>query len=338
MTMFLSRAAVIAVGEPPVSYNVKMTLGPARLSTVGPVTIDGKPVGVICVAHVPLSVPPPVTDGAITIPQAERESAEFALETTARLIALDYGTSHKISSPMPFVGFWSAESEELDALDGAVFKEPVIRAIAGAIGRTGLLDDAVVPHLLDRLDGAALLAEALNNESPLGRYMQLMRLFERAFATGPHEMTVPLATLLADCGQGFTLDEVEDWTNARGLSIHADRRAEFFLDADVRLFMPRMLQAGFDVLLNKAEWRKKSSTRRQVWRLKSGSQDRSGGIFLTKGEEMSIAFQALDAFAAYPLVIAGPIEQALPLGLWLQGGADGGVLRPNEGTPVSPLE
>jgi hypothetical protein len=180
------------------------------------------------------------------------------------------------------------------------------------------------------------LAEALNNQAPIGRYLQLMRLFERAFATGPHELTQPLATLLGPCGQGFELAEVQQWTSARGPAAHADRREEFFLSADLHGFMLRMLQAGYDVLLNKADWRSKSSERRQAWRLNSGSNDASSGIFITKGAGASLVFQVLDGFAGYPLMLAGAVDAVLPPGVWLNGGANGGTLRRNEASEMQP--
>ncbi len=66
----------------------------------------------------------------------------------------------------------------------------------GAVANLGLFSDIDPQVLFDRLDGVALLAEALNSPAPLGRYLQLMRLFERAFRRGPGRLTDPLVELL----------------------------------------------------------------------------------------------------------------------------------------------
>jgi hypothetical protein len=336
VTTFLMRSAVVAIGQPPAFFDLEVQLGPVTVATTRPVMVEGKPAGVLCVAYVPLSKPLVATLGKVVIPDEERQAAEFAIETTARLMALDFQSSHSVSSPMPFIGFWSDDAAALDALDGVGVDQPLVQTLQGARGRHDLLTPEVLSALSDRFDGVALLSEALNNPAPLGRYMQLMRLFERAFATGPHALTQPLATLLGPCGEGFELAEVQGWTDARGPAAHADRRAEFFLSADVQRFVPRMVQAGYDVLLNKADWRSKSSERRKAWRLKSGSNDPSSGIFITKGAEASLVIEVLDGFAAYPVMLAGPVDEVVPPGVWLHAGVDGGALRRTEGSETEP--
>lgn len=186
--------------------------------------------------------------------------------------------------------------------------------------------------LAERLDGVALLTEALNHRNALGRYHELVRLFERAFHLGPYGLFASLVPFLTDSAapHGFTEQEIHVWINARPEATHADRRPTYVLEADVRPWIARMLEAAFDVLLNKADWRQPTTTRRNRWRPAAGSSDPNAGMFLTQGREASLEFQILDGFKAYPLMLAGPVESILPAGVWLDGDADGGKLKTNE--------
>jgi hypothetical protein len=148
----------------------------------------------------------------------------------------------------------------------------------------------------------------------------------RAFKLGPGRLTGPLAALLKASQFGIDYDEVRSWTAARGLSAHADRREEFYLDADVRPIVDRMLQAGYDVLLNKKTWRDRSSDRRGTWQADAGTQGIGHNIFMSQGKSANLTFQMLDGFASYPFIPAGPFDAFLPRAAWLVGDADSGRL------------
>jgi hypothetical protein len=92
-----------------------------------------------------------------------------------------------------------------------------------------------------------------------------------------------------------------------------------------------MLEAAYDVLLNKRDWRSPTSERRNLWEPVAGSSEPENATFLTQGKAAWVTLQLLDGFDAYPLVLAGPFESLLPPGVWLKGDADGGVLQRSEG-------
>lgn len=202
-----------------------------------------------------------------------------------------------------------------------------------ASGDVGLLREDVVDALSDRMEGVALLAEALNTESVLGRYLEFLRMFESAFSRKVGSLGRYLAPFLTDasCPHGFTKREVLVWIEARPRAAHADRRPEILLEADVRPWIHRIEEAAYDVLLNKAEWRCPSPIRRDLWRPRAGSLDQNSGVFITKGREAVLSTQALDGFRAYPLMLARPVDRLLPRGVWLHGDVDGGDFMANHG-------
>ena len=290
-----------------------------------PVRIDGKAAGTVFVAEVPISVPVDARE-PLVIPEEPRRKAEATLETVARMLAIDRQISHALSSPMPFVGFVSSDTSDMAHLEGLSVTHKVLSASQGAIINLNIFSE-LDPHVLSgRLDGVALLSEALNSDAPLGRYMQLIRLFERAFKLGPGNLSGPLIELLRPSPFGIDASEVNSWTNARGLSAHADRREEFYLDADVRPIVDRMLQAGYEVLLNKKTWRDPSAERRDIWSPNAGARGLGPDIFVSQGKGAALTFRMLDGFESYPLVLGGPFDAVLPRAAWLEGDANGGQL------------
>jgi hypothetical protein len=311
----LVRAALIAIGEPADDFAFEATVGGANIRTTSVVTIDGKPAGVVTLASVPTETPVPER-GSITIPSDSRREAESALEAIAALLAIDRRATHVLSSPMPFVGFVSDDDPAAD-LDGLKVDARATRGIAEGIGEVGLMQGTHLAALRDRLDGVSLLGEALNQRTGLGEYLQLMRLFERAFRLGPFALARPLASFLETGQHRHSGAEVAQWADARGAAAHADRRDMFLLTSDVRPFISRMREAAYDVLLNKAAWRSPAPDRRSQWRAGSGSSDPIGGIFVTQGKEANLRLQIFDGFAAYPLVLTGAFDDVLPEAAWL---------------------
>lgn len=322
--MHLLRAAVVQLGNNEDTFGLNAQLGDVTVSSTQPVRVDGKPVGIVFIASIPVSIT--AAQEPLVIPDEPRRKAEATLETVARLLAIDRQTSHALSSPMPFVGFESDDPQAMSRLDGLAVSQRVMSARQGAIVNLGLFSDIDPQVLSDRLDGVALLGEALNSHAPLGRYMQLIRLFERAFKLGPGSLTKPLAEVLRPSLLGIDETEVSSWTSARGFSAHADRREEFYLDADVRPIVDRMLLAGYEVLLNKKTWRDSTTGRRDIWRPSAGSRGTGHNIFVTQGKAATLTFQMSDGFESYPLVLGGPFDAVLPRAAWLEGDANGGQL------------
>jgi hypothetical protein len=155
--------------------------------------------------------------------------------------------------------------------------------------------------LADRLDGVALLAEALAHEHPTGRFHEYLRLFERAFARPARNLAEPLAEVL-DPRFGYTTGEIEHWLGVlRDPATHADARPVFVLEADVRPVVGRIHQAVFDLLMNKENWRSADTARRELWRAPTGTTGMGNDSFATRGEALAITAQLMDPFDAYPM-------------------------------------
>ena len=326
----LLRTAVVAVGRPPLDLeSLHFSHADAFVEVGRRVQVDGNPAGNIVLAVVP-GVTVELVDDQFTVPADACRDAETMIETIARLLALRHRTSYSISSPMPFVGFASDDSHEVLALEGKRFAGSVMSGI-GPFADDGpdIGEGRILAGLQDRLDGVALLTETLRQDNALGKYRDLIRLFERAFAVGVGSLTQHLVPFLTDpaCPHGFTKREVHRWVDARAKASHADRRPDFLLEADARPWVERMTEAGYDVLLNKAEWQMPTAARRDLWKPTSGSLNAEAGLFMTKGHGGTIRYQFLDGFEAYPLMLAGPVDALLPDGVWLEGGEDGGELR-----------
>ena len=78
-----------------------------------------------------------------------------------------------------------------------------------------------------------------------------------------------------------------------------------------------MKQAAFDVLLNKKNWQSPDTERRALWSAPTGTTSDSSDVFLTKGQEASIAFQLTDLFGAYPFDLSAGLP-SLPEGRWFK--------------------
>jgi hypothetical protein len=323
--MDLLRAVVVRLGTNEETFGLNAKLGDVTVYTTQPVQLEGKPLEIVFVASIPVSVAGE-PDAPLVIPEEARHKAEATLETVVRLIAIDRQITHSLSSPMPFIGLASDDLDIMSQLDGKTVSHSVTSTRQSAIVSLGLFSEIDPQILNDRLDGVALLSEALNSTTSLGRYMQLIRLFERAFKDSPWKLTKPLAELLAPSPFGIDEAEVTSWTSARDMSAHADRREEFHLDADVRPIVDRMLLASYEVLMNKKTWRDKTSERRDIWRPTAGPQGTGSAIFVTQGKGAALTFQISDGFEAYPMVLGGPFDAVLPRAAWLEGNANGGQL------------
>jgi hypothetical protein len=170
----------------------------------------------------------------------------------------------------------------------------------------------VASELSDRFDGVALLAEAYAQAHALGRFRDLVRLFERAFALPAKLVWNPLLIFLDD-RYGYTSSEIGEWSRARDPATHADSRREFALEPDVWRLLPRIEQAARDVLVNKAGWRDPSPARRDAWEPTAWTTSAAGGAKVRIHTAGTIGAKILDQFGVYPTDFK---EVALPTELW----------------------
>lgn len=255
-------------------------------------------------------------ENLIKIPNEEREKLERAIETAINLFAVSTCSSRSISSPSPYIALQPENDEEremLEGLNGFVLNPTVI---PGAPFQTEFSDEFLI-MVKDRLDGVSLLAEALSHSHPTGKFHELLRLFERAFAHSSRKLIQPLTDFLLPTNQGFTRNEVKNWVfNLRHPATHADIREEFLLESGIRPVVQRMKQAAYDILFNKLEWRNPTSERREIWQPVSGTISDKMDVFITKGESQSLEFQILDGFSSYPYDLSGSIGNFLPKNWW----------------------
>lgn len=319
---------MIAVGDPPRSdLGIVLSEGDADVYTFPTHTTAGaKSLGVLALAIVPMAnAPEQDSRGGVVVPDLERHRAEQLIEMAARFLALEHRENHVIMSPSPCLGFL-ADAEALAPFIEREVAVPGGEVIMEQRWPAGLLGDGENKperlHLLrDRMDGVEMLTEALNCASPLGRFSQLWRFFERAFNGGHVAAAKRLAEFLlaGDTRPNWSATEVDDWVQPRNGAIHANRAGMFFLDSDVQALVPRMLEAAYDVLLNKETWWSPTTTRRKAWRPVAGSADRNGrASFLTQHKVGgSVIAKLHDYFAAYPLAL-GINEAVLPPAAWLR--------------------
>ena len=153
------------------------------------------------------------------------------------------------------------------------------------------------------MQGAELFCEAMGNMSALGRYRELIRVFELAFRRDSYGMGRKLVQFL-DPDLGFTRVEVDGWLAWRDAANHTDlaKSPKLAFERDVQPFVERMQQAGLDVLLNKAIWADASRIRRNAYSAKIAKLSPAGDLRFTQGATGSIAIDfPLDCFNAWPV-------------------------------------
>jgi hypothetical protein len=179
------------------------------------------------------------------------------------------------------------------------------------------LSKADLVELGDRLDGVALMVEAMACEHATGRFHEFIRVFERAFAQPAKLLTQPVLKLV-DPQYGYTRGEVEEWfEHIRDRATHADARPEILLESDIAPIIPRVEQAAFDVFFNKAVWRDKGTDRRDFWRPPTGTTSTDGDIFITQGAGVAMKVRVLDEFGAFSVDFRGILRNP-PRAWWPQ--------------------
>jgi len=239
---------------------------------------------------------------SIIIPNDIRRELEILLETYANLAAVANRCKRSLSSPYPYIAIEPIDDEAKKWIEEAKNIEVSTRA-AIPVRMAHDFDFAKsIPYLQDRLDGVALIAESLCHDHSTGRLHELMRLFERAFATAATKVCRDLLPqFLSTVDQGFTKEEIDLWLELRDTSSHADRRPSFATEVDTRPAANRMEQAAYDILFNKIVWHNPSLERRSIFRPICGSlSGHCGGVFVIQKTAPKIEFQLLDGFNAYP--------------------------------------
>ena len=225
-------------------------------------------------------------------------------------------------SPTPCVALVLEEDGELDWVESSLGLCGEGTGVSGAPVQLSVTEE-LVSSLADRLDGVALLAEAVSHDHAVGKYHEFVRLFERAFLLPVTQLEKILSRFLAGSGLGYGREEVRQWIALRHPSTHADMRVTggLVFDTDVQRFVPRMLQASYDVLMNKATWSDRSIDRRDTWKPTSGSNSAGADFFIKSGHDVVLEFQLFDEFGVYGRDFAA-FFQSWPPGLWSKWAKD----------------
>jgi hypothetical protein len=254
-------------------------------------------------------------DNKLVIPVRLRRSAEEVIEHYANLLSISNFSRRQISSPAPSVALISETPLDDALLQGATgfFFPEANNAVPSGAFELNL--EKHLNQLEDRLDGVALLAEGICHQHSTGRFHESIRLYERAFGVGGHRLIRPLADFLAGSGHGYSACEVKRWMVIRDGTIHADRRNNMLFEGDVTWIVERVMQANYDVLLNKLVWRSDCTNRRNVWQPVCGTSSPGCDIFGTQGSDFKIRFKLFDQFNRFPLNL-GVSFRTLPPQWW----------------------
>jgi hypothetical protein len=286
-----------------------------RVETLGSSGDDTGALTVLLAGTLSLRHQPKLTGGRlVVVPSAERQRCERMLESTANYISVSERSRRSIASPIPCVAFVPRNDEErqwLEATDG-ILEQNQLKAIPAAMSAVPLTGE-IATGLLDRLDGVALLAEALGHEHPTGQFHEHFRVLERAFSRPARLLAGPLLDFLHE-RFGYTAAELGAWVELRDSATHADAREIFALDADIRPVLWRVEQAAYDVLFNKAVWRNRSSMRRELWMPDGWTSSSEGDVKARVRSTGSLVSQLLDQFGVYPTDLE--TVRVLPAGWW----------------------
>jgi hypothetical protein len=264
----------------------------------------------LAVARVSLpTLPDRTSEAAVIVPEEERHTARSALESAANVASLSLGCRRELSSPNPYVAFEAESEEERSWLTESAGLDGGLEGVANQSiqHRLNMESEEELASLSDRWDGVALLSEALTATRATGRFIDFMRVFERAFRLSPGRLASPLVAFLDDRFR-YTQDEVGHWTTTmRGATAHADRRAEFLIEPDVRPYLARVEQAAWDVLMNKETWRQPATGRRAVWSPTAGSVSPAGDVMIVQRSTPRLVAQITDRWEEFPLDLGAGI-------------------------------
>lgn len=217
-------------------------------------------------ASIKLNSNPAIINEIVQFPSDEMKALVNSLRYYSHLISVAEVDSVSISSPFHSRGFIPETSQEKDYLDTSKGFES--RMDIHMVMKDNFFQAIFNDQLLDRQDGVRLMSSINSINNPLARFKELIRLFENAFGTSSNELASLLENFLQTAPSArYDSQEVRLWiVSNRDAATHADLRRTPFLihDEHVQDDIDRILQAGYDVLLNKEKWHDRSISRRQL--------------------------------------------------------------------------
>jgi len=276
-----------------------------------------------------------INDDQLFIDATGRLELESFVQGAIDAVALSYGCERRIWSHLLAYAIQTDNGDELSQCESLKTYDHEMK-MRWAPSWSGIAPIDYPQALMDRLEGAALMAECMSNSSMLGQYRECVRLFELAFRLKPKMLEVPLSAFLAKAPYQYSRAEVAEWLALRDQASHADKliSTRLAFDRDVRRFIDRMRQAAMEVLFNKTEWHRDSDARRTVWAPLIGLLPDSG-LHATEGKGFSVRIAPLDCFYVWPIWTDRTFLK-LPPGWWFPtapagSSQAGGPMTPGEG-------
>lgn len=299
--MKLLRLAILRFDPEPKDLSPRaLNVGEVKVKVEVVQSPDLEKVHFLAHAQINLTQRPEVTsDGFLLVPEEARKKAEAGIESVANIIAVTENCKRRISSPTPCVALLPETPESLTWLNST---RGILVAPSGYPNPRFhvTLDETAQQSLQDRLDGVALLAEALSHDHPTGKFHEFMRFFECAFARSPSQFKKKLSQFLKEGPFGYNREEIKRWIELRNPATHADKtETSFVLESDTRPVVARMEQAAYDVLFNKVKWHDPSRERREVWTPAVATTSDIANFYMTTGKELDMQIRLLDDFSAY---------------------------------------
>jgi hypothetical protein len=242
-------------------------------------------------------------NAAVLVPSKSIKECEAAISRTAELLAIAGRCRHEILTATPPCAL-EPETEGDRALlqKGRYILAPAASPHQSVYSRMDLT--SCTEALNGRWLGGTLLAEAYAHTTLAGRFRDFVRLFELAFSRAFTQMDAKLAQTLAP-GMGYTREEIRTWQALRHPFTHADGKLSSTLafESDARKVIYRMEQAALDILFNKADWGKWSSSRRDCWRPDAMTVNSSGQLVVRQGSSnVRIEWLLMDEFGTFPRI------------------------------------
>jgi hypothetical protein len=242
----------------------------------------------------------PIASNVIQLAHEERRICESSIEHIANVLSISACSEHLISSEMPVIAF------RPDTPDEEKLIEPLLndfgysgssRVELGKLLLGGIRSS--IELVKDRTDGVAALAAALNCNTKLSQYRELVRFFEIAFRMPFVQIDKKLCQYLASTKLEYDRKEIQKWCGFRHPSIHGDGAIsqEVIFELDVAPYLERMKIAALDVLFNKERWRSKETARRAAYEMPGFSKD--GDKIIAANNYIEARFVMMDQFKVW---------------------------------------
>ncbi|MGB3686588.1 MAG: hypothetical protein WA991_12265 [Ornithinimicrobium sp.] len=254
--------------------------------------------------------------------EADRRRAERGLERFAASLGIMAETQWAIASPKPYLAL-EAETEQerhlIRKTKRIILPRPAGPTFYLGNGLSEPID--LITMLSDRLDGVMLLGSAIRAHRGIAALHELFRVLENGFARSGLSLVKPLSRFLGSYpddkwNMGYTVQEIEMWVNdLRNPGTHADLRKSQHVayDSDIDQHLPRIRQAAYDVLFNKAKWQTIDQDRLQRYSLTAVIAGDGRGVVDAKKAVGRVA-PPLDHFGTYPLFENAGWEVTAPEG------------------------